>query len=344
MDRGEGGQSGEPGSSPDPASPRAVCHRRASPSGRRPSRSTPRGQGAGRQGLTGRPRCGDATMRHPGRSTAPPLSAVALLVVGAERAGGSSVAPRVAGFSGAARPRGEKQGFQSHSLRILGAASRPGAPAPFASGGIAPHPDGPPGRGDGDLVRFRGLRRVPAAASARPDVLEPAPLFAERVPRTASRSHGVSGWPCVLPVLVGIHRSCFVIAPVVMWAGRRAVQGPGVGRRPSPGRHVHGRAVRGARGGGSLDLRTAPRTGRPASSRSRPRWRGSRGLRGHMARNRAGQSQSLRILGESVRPGGPHPFASGGIAPNRTVHRNAGTAVSFVEWSAPRPGGCVLSH
>ena len=139
-----------------------------------------------------------------------------------------------------------------------------------------------------------------------------------------------------------------MVAPVVMWAGRGAVQGPGVGRRPSPGRHVHGRVVRGARGGASLGL-GAPWTGRAGGSLgARSRWRGSGGLPGHVARNGRGQSQSLRILGAGVRREAPHPFASGRRLPlhpdgppataTRTVVRRFGS-----EESAPRPGGCVLS-
>ena len=52
----------------------------------------------------------------------------------------------------------------------------------------------------------RGSARVPAAASSRPDVLEPAPLIAERVLRTASRSHGASGWGWFLPVRSNVLR------------------------------------------------------------------------------------------------------------------------------------------
>ena len=56
---------------------------------------------------------------------------------------------------------------------------------------------------------------------------------------------------------------------------------------------------------------------------ARSGWRGARGLPGRLSRNRAGRSQSFRILGAASRPGGPTPFASGGIAPHRTVHRDA---------------------
>ena len=54
--------------------------------------------------------------------------------------------------------------------------------------GVAPYPDGPPGRGGGGRDRRRGLLRVPAAASSRPDVLEPAPLSRSAF---CERPHGV---------------------------------------------------------------------------------------------------------------------------------------------------------
>ena len=204
------------------------------------------------------------------------------------------------------------------------------------------------GRSTGTRPRWsrssRGSARVPAAASSRPSVLERAPLVAERVLRTASRSHGVSGWPCVLPrPLTKSINSFSVVAPVVMWAGRRAVQGPGVGRRPSPGRHVHGRGARGARGG-ALAVALLGRGG-PAGLRGAltvagfcgacpVRWRET-ALPIPIAadprrRESARGADSLRLGWVCPLPG-----------------RSTGTRWRWprsVSGSAPRPGGCVLSR
>ena len=308
---------------------------------------------------------------------------------GTGRAGESSGALRVAGFSGPARSRGEKRvgsipvvadprrrrpARGAAPLRLGSALPLTPQPGAFTVRGrigadercssvrtmdpngdstlSPPIPpgrlttDGPPGRDRRWSCSSRSLLRVPAAASSRPSVLEPAPLFAERVLRTASRSHGVSGWGCLLPVLVEIHqlvlrgrarRSC----------GRagRAVQGPGVGQRPSPGRHVHGRVVRGARGGGSSGLRAAPWTGWAGGSSIALEGGGVVGACPVTWRETgAGQSQSLRILGESVRPGGPHSLRLGWDCP-----KPDGPPGRDGRWSrsslglAPRPGGCVLS-
>ncbi len=93
--------------------------------------------------------------------------------------------------------------------------------------------------------------------------------IAERVLRTASRSHGESGWPCFSPSWSKSINSSSVVAPVVMWSGRRAVQVRVSAARPSPGRHVHGRVVRGARGGASSGRRRSSRRGGLASPRVR---------------------------------------------------------------------------
>ena len=193
------------------------------------------------------------------------------------------------------------------------------------------------------VVRRGVLLRVPAAASSRPNVLEPAPLVAERVLRTASRSHGVSGWPCVLPVL---GRNPSTRSPWSRpWSCGRA-EGPSKVRVSAEGRPRAGMSM-----GVVLAERVVvlwpwrPRTRRAGGSSGRAaRRRGSGGLPGHVARNSAGRSQSLRILGEGVRREAPHPFASGRHRP--LPGRSTGTRRRWsrsVSRSAPRPGGCVLS-
>ena len=164
----------------------------------------------------------------------------------------------------------------------------------------------------------------PGAASSRPRGLEPAPLVAERVLRTASRSHGVSGWRCLLPVLVEIHQL------VLRGRARGHVGGPK--GRPRSGcrpKAVPGPACPWACCSRSAwwcvvgSRRSLDGVGRRVLG-ARSRWRGSRGLPGHLARNRRG---SIPVVADPRRkasgPGRRTPFASGGIAPNRTVHRDA---------------------
>ncbi len=155
-----------------------------------------------------------------------------------------------------------------------------------------------------------------------------------RSPRSAfcERPHGRTGVGrgLSLPVLIESINSSFVVAPVVMWSGRRAVQGPGVGRRPSPGRHVHGRGGRGARGGASLAL-GAPGTGRARGSFGRAQGGGVLGAcpvtwreTARVNPNRCGSSA------QAVGPGRRTPSPRVGLPHNRTVHRDAGTVVRVV--------------
>ena len=192
---------------------------------------------------------------------------------------------------------------------------RPGGRTPFASGRHCPSP----GRSTGTRRRWsssieRVLRRVPAAASSRPSVLEPAPLVAERVLRTASRSHGVSGWPCVLPVLIEIDQL------VLRGRARGHVGGPE--GRPRSGCRPDGRP----RAGMSMGVLLAERVvvllvvrGALGGAGAVLGARRGGGVLGAcpvtLRETGASRSQSLRILGEGVRPGGPHPFASGWHCP-----------------------------
>ena len=150
-------------------------------------------------------------------------------------------------------------------------------------------------------------------------VLEPAPLSRSAF---CERPHGRTGCRAGVvfsPSLIESINSFSVVAPVVMWAGQRAVQGPGVGRRPSPGRHVHGRVVRGrvhVRLGSRRSLDGMGRRVLGACSRRR----GSSGLPGHVARNGRGSipiaadprrsesargADSLRLGWDCPSPDGP---------------------------------------
>ncbi len=180
------------------------------------------------------------------------------------------------------------------SVRTIGPERRLHPLAVDPRGG--PRPDGPPERDRGGRVR-----RAVRSASRRLRPLAPMrsnPLRdrGARSARALTVARGVGqGLSSPRP---GFNRStCFVVAPVVMWAGRRAVQGPGVGRRPSPGRHVHGRVVRGARGGGSSGLGAPDEAGREVLG-ARSGWRGLLGLPGHAGEK---QRESIPIAADPRR-------------------------------------------
>ena len=171
--------------------------------------------------------------------------------------------------------------------------------------------DGPPERDDAGRVRLWVHSASRRLRPLGPVFSNPLRCRGARSANGLTVARGV-GLALFLPVLDRIHQIVSVVAPVVMWAGRRAVQGPGVGRRPSPGRHVHGRVVRGAHGGGRRVSALLDGAGRRVLRRAE--GGGVLGACPVTWRETAwGQSQSLRILGSGVGPGGRLPSPRVGL-------------------------------
>ncbi len=218
---------------------------------------------------------------------------------------------------------------------------------------LHPSPSGPPGvpqagRSTGTRPRWscssRRFTPRPGGCVLSAQALEPAPRPRSAFCARASRSHGESGWGCLLPVLVS-NRSTHVSwsrpwvivvgptgrprsgcrpeavpGPACPWAcGSRSAWWCVVGSR---------RALDGAACESSGALKVAGFCG-PARSRGEKR-RGSIPLVADPRRKRPAR--------------GAAPLRLGWVAPNRTVHRDATAVVVFVERFCPRPGGCVLSR